>query len=241
MSAHPQAAAEPASAADHAADPASDGPWLLALHSSSPVLGVGLRDLSGRSPDRIASFDLGRGLSNALLACVEQVCPAELWPRLARLAVATGPGGFTGTRLTVVLARTLAQQLQLPLDGIGSFELIARRLQLRQPTWLVQPLPRRGVVAGLYAPAAADPAALDERRAPRLHADPAALAALDAAPQQPAVVEVESDLAVLLDLAAAHHRCGLPAPWQPVLPLYPSSPVDGLTPVAGVAGGAEAS
>ena len=245
MSAHPQAAAEPASAADHAADPAADGPWLLALHSSSPVLGVGLRDLSGRSPDRIASFDLGRGLSNALLACVEQVCPAELWPRLARLAVATGPGGFTGTRLTVVLARTLAQQLQLPLDGIGSLELIARRLELRQPTWLVQELPRRGVVAGLYGPpdaardgsaeTAASPGALaiTEHLPPRLHPDRQALADLDPAPQLLAAVDVEADVAVLLDGATAAHRQGLAAPWQPVLPLYPSSPVDGLTPVAG--------
>lgn len=252
MSAHPQAAAEPASAdpaADQAAhqtagqavDPAAAGPWLLALHSSSPVLGVGLRDLSGRRPDRLASFDLGRGLSNALLACVEQVCPAELWPRLARLAVATGPGGFTGTRLTVVLARTLAQQLQLPLDGIGSLELIARRLQLGQPTWLVQELPRRGVVAGLYGPSAAAAGgsaeaaaalAITEHLPPRLHPDRQALTALDPAPQRPAAVEVEADVAVLLDCATAAHRQGLAAPWQPVLPLYPTSPVDGLTPVA---------
>ncbi len=245
MSAHPQAAAEPASAADHAADPAADGPWLLALHSSSPVLGVGLRDLSGRRPDRIASFDLGRGLSNALLACVEQVCPAECWPRLARLAVATGPGGFTGTRLTVVLARTLAQQLQLPLDGIGSLELIARRLELRQPTWLVQELPRRGVVAGLYGPSAAAgdgsaeaaaALAITEHLPPRLHPDRQALADLNPAPQLLAAVEVEADVAVLLDGATAAHRQGLAAPWQPVLPLYPSSPVDGLTPVAATSG-----
>ena len=88
--------------------------WLLALHSSSPVLGVGLQRLDRPDlPPTLARFDLGRDLANQLLGCIEQVLPAAQWPALGRLAVATGPGGFTGTRLTVVLARTLAQQLAL--------------------------------------------------------------------------------------------------------------------------------
>jgi tRNA threonylcarbamoyladenosine biosynthesis protein TsaB len=62
----------------------------------------------------LAAFPLGRGLSNQLLTCIETVLPAADWTRLGRLAVATGPGGFTGTRLTIVVARTLAQQLASP-------------------------------------------------------------------------------------------------------------------------------
>ena len=134
------------------------GPWLLALHSSGESLGVALQRLGGDDPPRLAAFPLGRALSGALFGSVESVLPAVEWPRLARLAVATGPGGFTGTRLTVALARTLAQQLALPLDGVGSFALIARRLLRRgevaaEPFWVLQELPRRGLVAGLYAPA----------------------------------------------------------------------------------------
>jgi tRNA threonylcarbamoyl adenosine modification protein YeaZ len=198
---------------------------LLALHSSSPVLGVGLLDLQRPEvPPRLMTFDLGRGLSNQLLGCVEQLLPADRWPQLARLAVATGPGGFTGTRLTVVLARTLAQQLQLPLDGISSFALAAARLALAEPTWLCQTLPRRGVVAGLYGP---DPAGTDgvtELAVPRLFAMGTAL---PPGPSVDVAVQIPEDLQPLLTISAARAAAAIPAPWQAVLPLYPTSPVDG--------------
>jgi tRNA A37 threonylcarbamoyladenosine modification protein TsaB len=150
--------------------------------------------------------------------------PAQQWPQIGRLAVALGPGGFTGTRLTVVMARTLAQQLAVPLDGVGSFLLMARRLQLQEQTWLVQTLPRRGVVAGCYAP---DPAAwsgMAELAPPKLYPD---LAALPAGSQRPAVVELPADVEQLLALTclAAYDPNSHPGPWQPVLPLYPTSPV----------------
>ena len=124
---------------------------VLALHSSSEVLGVGVRWLDGPSAlagrTVVRAFPLGRELSNQLFSCIEQLLPAEQWPQLSRLAVATGPGGFTGTRLTVVLARTLAQQLAIPLHGFSSFLLIARRLlasqaphEAGQRLWLEQVL-----------------------------------------------------------------------------------------------------
>lgn len=202
--------------------------WLLALHSSTQVLGVGVRPLvaDGADQQRIAAFPLGRALANDLLACVEQLLPPEQWPQLSRLAVATGPGGFTGTRLTVVLARTLAQQLHVPLDGFSSFLLVARRLELNQPTWLTQELPRRGVVAGLYGPDSSALGGMAELRPPRLVAS---LEALDGVPMplcQPAEVVQPDDVAQLLDLSAAAGSRGLGAPWQSVLPLYPTSPVD---------------
>ncbi len=194
---------------------------LLALHSSSPVLGVGLLDLERPDqPPQLASFDLGRALSNHLISCIEEVLPASQWPQLERLVVAIGPGGFTGTRLTVVLARTLAQQLQLPLDGLSSFLLMAVRLGLTEPTWLCQTLPRRGVVAGLYGPDASVAGGMVELEPPRLFA---ADAKLPAGARSPAEVQLPADLDPMLSIAAARRR--LPAPWQLVLPLYPTSPV----------------
>ena len=200
---------------------------VLALHSSSDVLGVGVRWLeAGPGAGEVRAFPLGRGLSNQLLSCIEQVLPAHQWPQLTRLAVATGPGGFTGTRLTVVLARTLAQQLQRPLDGVGSFQLAAQRLGIQEPTWLVQELPRRGVVAGLYAPAPGGAGAgCLELEPPRLFAPgtpvPPGL-------QRSAAAQLPDDVAQLLELSVRAHARGLEAPWQPVLPLYPTSPVAGL-------------
>lgn len=202
---------------------------VLALHSSSDVLGVGVHWLGGSGPVEasraLRAFPLGRGLSNQLLSCMEQLLPADQWPQLIRLAVATGPGGFTGTRLTVVLARTLAQQLALPLDGVGSLVLMAQRLALACPTWLVQPLPRRGLVAGLYGPDPGRPGVMREWAAPRLHADEAALQALRPAPCQAVAEDVAADVLGLLERASAAQLQREPAPWQPVLPIYPTSPV----------------
>ncbi len=227
-----------------AAPSAGQGPWLLALHSSGDSLGVALQPLGGSQPPRLAAFPLGRALANELLACVEAVLPASDWRQLGRLAVATGPGGFTGTRLTVTLARTLAQQLGLPLDGIGSFLLIARRLQrlgalpAAGALWLVQELPRRGLVAGLYAaPKPGQP--IRELLAPRLYPDGAALVAAETTlaspgfcpsaaslPRCPAQVQQPEDVAELLRFSQEAAAAGLPAPWPSVVPLYPTSPVE---------------
>ena len=199
---------------------------VLALHSSSDVLGVGVAWPGMARPAELGAFPLGRGLANQLLTCIEQLLPADQWPQLDRLAVAIGPGGFTSTRLTVVLARTLAQQLDVPLDGVGSFLLVARRLAIQEPTWLVQKLARRGVVAGLYGPAPrGDRAAVVELAAPRLFAPDTPLSP---GPQLAAVTQLPADVGQLLELSLQAHAQGLAAPWQQVLPLYPTSPVAGI-------------
>ncbi|MFN9922537.1 MAG: tRNA (adenosine(37)-N6)-threonylcarbamoyltransferase complex dimerization subunit type 1 TsaB [Cyanobacteriota bacterium] len=223
-----------------------EGAWLLALHSSTETLGLGLQRLGlPQEQSQLATFPLGRALSNQLFSCLESLLPAGQWSRLGRLAVATGPGGFTGTRLTVVLARTLAQQLRLPLEGISSFQLAARRLLVAGglglggrgtapgPFWLVQELPRHGLVAGLYE---ADPAALAglaERRPPRLFRTAAALEAEEralgcpGAPRAAAEPLLPADVEQLLVFGQAAAAACLASPWQPVLPLYPTSPVEG--------------
>lgn len=209
-------------------------PLRLALHSSSDCLAIGLQ---GLGEARIATHPLGRALGNDLLACLEDLLPARHWSSLTRLAVATGPGGFTSTRLTVVLARTLAQQLQLPLDGFSSFLLIARRrwragelTQASEPFWIEQVLPGRGLVAGRYQVDPAVPGGLAEQAAPRLFraatADPAAVEQPRLEPRLEARVEPAADLAQLLELSQAATAAGIAAPWPPVLPLYPTSPVE---------------
>lgn len=216
----------------------TSAPWLLALHSSSETLAVALQRLDGESiPAEVGCFPLGRRLSNELLSCVEQVLPAAHWPQIGRIVVATGPGGFTGTRLTIVLARTLAQQLAVPLHGFSSFLLMARRLAAAgQPAhglerfWLAQELPRRGTVAGCYGPCPSCLGGIEEREVPRLFAGgerwPGAPGAAE--PCLPAVVDAREDALQLLQLGVLAAQQALPGPWQPVLPLYPTSPVENL-------------
>ena len=195
----------------------------LALHSCSPALGLALLD-GGQS--RSMAHPLGRQLANGLLEAVEELLPAARWPQLQWLAVATGPGGFTGTRLTVVLARTLAQQLGCPLWGWGSFELIARRRVLdlaeQGPLWIGQTLPRRGVVAGRYALVGEQ---VEEWDAPRLH--PQGWEQMQG-PCWEAEMCPERDAQLLLQLGREAQQAGSPGPWQLVLPQYPTSPVAAL-------------
>lgn len=47
--------------------------------------------------------------------------PAEL----GRIAVTTGPGSFTGVRIGVTCARTMAQTLGVPLTGVNALEVLA--------------------------------------------------------------------------------------------------------------------
>lgn len=230
--------------------PAAGDGWLLALHSSAEGLGVGLLPWPLRQeslaaatssggaalprvePDpllsqaRLEYFATGRDLSNRLLPCLDVVLPAQEWPRLRRLAVAIGPGGFTSTRLTVVLARTLAQQDDLPLDGISSHLLIARRLCRGvqppvAPFWLVQDLPRRGLVAGRYGLDPAAPGGVAELEPPRLRDEREELCG----ERWPAEPRLPDDVGELLAISAARAGQGVAASWQAVVPIYPTSPV----------------
>ena len=197
----------------------TDSLLLLALHSCTERFGVAVQDPeTDQGRPRVMGFDDGRGLSNSLIERVATLLPSGRWGELKGLAVATGPGGFTGTRLSVVMARTLAQQLGCPLMGVSSFALMAERLAPdEQPFWITQPLPRRGVVAGQYRVRAAW---IQELEAPhRLDADRIVSPAIEAA------VDVDADVEALLGRLRQALQRGELLPWQPVLPIYPTSPV----------------
>ena len=142
------------------------------------------------------------------------------------LSLATGPGGFTGTRLTVVMARTLAQQLGVPLLGVSSFALMAARLADRLPArpdagegfWITRELPRRGVVGGSYR---VNQGVVEELEPPHLLQPGRSLGTMVLEADD----DVEADVIRLLNELQAALACGQSCPWQSVLPIYPTSPV----------------
>ena len=103
--------------------------YLLALHSCSESFGIAIKDTE--NPKKIIKseiFNIGRSLSNKLFSCIETILPRKFWKQIIRISVAKGPGSFTSTRLTVSMARTIAQQLDCSLDSMSSFHLMAPRL-----------------------------------------------------------------------------------------------------------------
>ena len=201
--------------------------WLLAMHSSSETLGLAVCDAEDPSGgSRILTRSLGRQLTNGLIPAVEELLPRVEWASIGRLAVSTGPGGFTGTRLTVVMARTLAQQLGCPLHGESSFALMAQRLsvvltpsQALEPFSIIQPLPRRGRVAGRYRLRSGS-VPVEELEKPRLLREDE-----EPSPALTMELDVASDVQHLLERCCHWEQEDAPGPWEPVLPIYPTSPV----------------
>lgn len=106
--------------------------YALAIHTSSPELGLAIANFAGVT--RCHTWDIGRSLATHLHHHLAEFIQPQTWQDLAFIAVAKGPGGFTGTRIGVVTARTLAQQLDIPLFAISTLAAVA---------WLEKPTTNR--------------------------------------------------------------------------------------------------
>ncbi len=95
----------------------------LAIHSTSPELGLAISNFAGDS--RLGNWDLGLELSAYLHQYLQEFIEPQTWQDLGFIAVAKGPGSFTATRIGMVTARTLAQQLDIPLLAISSLKAFA--------------------------------------------------------------------------------------------------------------------
>jgi tRNA threonylcarbamoyl adenosine modification protein YeaZ len=120
----------------------------LALHTSSPALGLAI---SINADDvRCQTWDLGRETSNFLHPYLLEFLSPQTWQDLGWLAVANGPGGFTGMRLSLVTVRTLAQQLDLPVFTVSSLAAIAWQSQQTGTIAISMPAQRGEVFAAIY-------------------------------------------------------------------------------------------
>ncbi len=95
----------------------------LSLHTTTPQLGLAISNFAGNT--RFQIWDLGRDLSSYVHQYLIEFIKPQTWQDLAFVAVAKGPGGFTGTRIGLVLARTLGQQLDIPVLGVSTLAAVA--------------------------------------------------------------------------------------------------------------------
>jgi tRNA threonylcarbamoyl adenosine modification protein YeaZ len=109
--------------------------FALALHTTTTKLELAIAKIdsnSGRNSYIIhkqQSWELGRELSVQLHDCLNMFVGDIAWTDFAFLAIATGIGSFTGTRIGIVVARTLGEQLDIPVYGIGCDAIVARAQQ----------------------------------------------------------------------------------------------------------------
>ena len=95
----------------------------LAFHTATPELGLAISNFAGDS--RCQTWNLGRSLATDLHQHLVEFIQPQTWADLAFIAVAKGPGGFTGTRMGMVTARTLGQQLDIPVFAISTLAAVA--------------------------------------------------------------------------------------------------------------------
>lgn len=203
----------------------------LAIHTCGPDLGLALSDFDGET--RHQTWPLGRDLSTQLHGILMAFIAPYNWRDFSLLAVAVGPGGFTGTRLGVVTARTLAQQLEIPLFGVSSLAAVAQRHLTAQPQNAPQDIAvemqaQRGqLYTAIYRPRAHGLEAIqpDQVRSPDDWET-----ALKAHPQPLERVAAGDDLGEtvvqVLELAYRRWQGGDRPNWSTVLPYYGQHPVD---------------
>jgi tRNA threonylcarbamoyl adenosine modification protein YeaZ len=116
--------------------PRNDLGYGLALHTSSRELGLALA--LGPQLVRHQAWDLDRALSNYLHAYLQDFIRPQTWQDLSYLAVAQGPGSFTSTRMGLVTARTLGQQLDIPVFALSSLLAYGQSLmETLEPTQIL--------------------------------------------------------------------------------------------------------
>ena len=211
----------------------SKSKYLLALHSCSESFGIAIKDT--QNPERIIKseiFNIGRSLSNKLFSCIETILPRKFWKQIIRISVAKGPGSFTSTRLTISMARTIAQQIDCSLDSISSFHLMAQRLykdlaknQIMNPFWITDVLPRRGIVAGKYQLVKIHKESnfheFSEIISPQLISNEKLIN-----PSIMASNNIEKDIISLINFSQNCQDSNIQSNWQKTLPIYPTSPID---------------
>lgn len=201
----------------------------LALHTTSPELGIAISDFAGDT--RCESWDFGRDLSNNLHQYLAEFIQPQSWADLAFVAVAKGPGSFTATRIGVVTARTLAQQLGIPLFAISTLAAICQQSLVKScketPIAVQLPAHRGEVFTAIYQVADSgltellpDMAMKPEKWQQTLDNWPISCHLVTAP------TNLGASVSSLLELAYLGWQKGLRPHWSEALPFYGQHPIE---------------
>lgn len=98
---------------------------VLAIDTSTYLLGVALVDNDKVVGELITNIKKNHSL-RAMPAVEQLMKECGITPKeLDRIVVANGPGSYTGVRIGVTIAKTLAWSLNIPIVGISSLQLLA--------------------------------------------------------------------------------------------------------------------
>ncbi len=204
----------------------------LVIHSTDNSFGFGYRKNNNLESDKLFIKNFDNDLCNTLINDFNKFISKESLQKVKKISVNIGPANFNASRLIVVLARTISQQINCPLDSFSSFEIMAKRiahknniLTDKQSFWIYKKLKREGYIAGKYEicdknQKNADlvtreivvPKVIKELRSQELFFE--------------ANYEDEEDLKELLNLSNKDFLNENLNSWQKVLPLYPISPIN---------------
>ena len=202
----------------------------LVIHSTDISFGFGFRKNNDAGSDELFIKEFDKDLCNNLIVDFNKFISKENLQKVSKISVSIGPANFNASRLIVVLARTISQQINCPLDSFSSFEIMAKRIALKNNIfinkklfWIFKKLKRKGFIAGKYEIYGG--AQNNEDISIREILSPKVIKELDSKELfLQAYYEDEEDLKLFLDLSNKNFLNS--NEWQKVLPLYPISPIN---------------
>ena len=204
----------------------------LAIHSTDNSFGFGYRKNDKVQSDDLFIKKFDNDLCNNLVSDFNEFVSKENLQKVNKISVSIGPGNFNASRLIVILARTISQQINCPLNSFSSFEIMAKRIALKnnlftnkQSFWIYKKLKRKGFIAGKYEiyPKENTPSNLFIRETVL----PKVVKKLESKELFfEAIYDDKEDLKELLELSNKNLLNSNLDSWQKVLPLYPISPIN---------------
>ncbi len=204
----------------------------LVIHSTDNSFGFGFRKNNTLESDELFVKKFDNDLCNNLINDLNKFISKENLQKINKLSVSIGPANFNASRLIVVLARTISQQINCPLYSFSSFEIMAKRIALKnniftnkKTFWIYKKLKRKGFIAGKYEICNSEKTPSDlvirETVLPKVFKELKSKEILFEA-----IYDDEEDLKELLNLSNKNLLNSNIDSWEKVLPLYPISPIN---------------